>query len=236
MLRMILLCAVIFMSLLACKKDEYYRDSGQQDPRFKGSTLTYLDSVPFYFDSLAMIVRLAGMDEVFTKDTLTFFAPSDRTIMRTVRDLNSRLFLLGYDTVKALADVPQVIWQRYLQRYMFHGANQLKDYPQIDFTLKSIYPGQGYLSWNSTPMNIGVIYDDDNKVKYVGYRHLTVSYIPDPAYPLVNWTTANVASCNILTDNGVVHTLDNNHIYFGFSLDNLTDDMIAAMQTGGRKK
>jgi hypothetical protein len=230
---MIILYTVIFMSLLACKKDEYFRDSGRQDPNFKGSTITYLDSVPFYFDSVAMIVRLAGMEEVFTHDTLTFFAPTDRAIFNSITTLNDRLFTLGYDTVKALSDVPPVIWQRYLQRYMFHGANQLKDYPQIDFSLKSIYPGQGYLSWNNTPMNIGVIYDDDNKVKYVGYRHLALSYIPDPAYPLNDWTTANIASCNILTYNGVVHTLDNNHNYFGFDLNGFISDMITVMQTGG---
>lgn len=230
---MIILSAVIFISLLSCKKDEYFRDSGQQDPNFKGSTITYLDSVPFYFDTLATIVRLAGMEEVFTKDTLTFFAPTDRTVYNTIKILNERLFTLGYDTVKALSDVPQVIWQRYLQRYMFHGANQLKDYPQIDFSLRSIYPGQGYLSWNNTPMNIGVIYDDDNKVKYVGYRHLALSYIPDPAFPLNNWVTGFIASCNIVTYNGVVHTLDNNHLYFGFDLGGFVSDMITVMQNGG---
>ena len=130
--------------------------------------------MPFYFDSLATIVRLAGMQEVFEKDTLTFFAPTDRSILYLIQTLNTNLFRQGYDTVKALSDIPQSIWQKYLQRYMFHGANQLKDYPQIDFSLRSIYPGQDYLSWNNTPMNIGVVYNDDNGVKYVGYRQLTI--------------------------------------------------------------
>lgn len=233
MLRKILCCAIITLCVFACKKDEYYRDSGTQDPHFKGNTLTYLDSVPFFFDSVAAIVRLAGMEEEFTKDTLTFFAPTDRSVMNTVRTLNVNLFMLGYDTIKVLSDVPQVIWQKYLQRYMFHGANQLKDYPQIDFSLKSIYPGQSYLSWNNTAMNIGVIYDDDNGVKYVGYRHLALSYIPDAAYPLDNWSTANISSSNILTDNGVVHTLDKNHYVFGFSITDFLYDMVSVMENGG---
>ncbi|WP_343673299.1 hypothetical protein [Chitinophaga sp.] len=233
MLRMILFSSLILMCLVACKKDEYYRDSGTQDPHFKGNTLTYLDAVPFFFDSLAQIVRLSGMEDVFTKDTLTFFAPTDRSIKNLVELMNDNLYMYGYDTIKTLADVPQVVWQKYLQRYMFHGANQLKDYPQIDFSLKSIYPGQDYLSWNNTTMNIGAVYTDDNGVKYVGYRQLTISYIPDLTYPYDNWNTAVVSSTNILTDNGVVHTLDKDHNYFGFDIATFLYDMISVMQTGG---
>lgn len=233
MLRTILFSALILMSLFACKKDQYYRDSGRQDPRFKGNTLTYLDAVPFFFDSVAQVVRLAGMEEVFTKDTLTFFAPTDRSIKNLIEILNANLFRNGYDTVKTLADIPPVVWQKYLQRYMFHGANQLKDYPQIDFSLKSIYPGQDYLSWNNTTMNIGAVYTDDNGVKYVGYRQLSISYIPDLTYPFDNWITAFVSSTNILTDNGVVHTLDKDHYTFGFDYVAFIGDMVSVMQVGG---
>lgn len=233
MLRMMLFSALLLISLSACKKDQYYRDSGQQDPHFKGNTLVYLDAVPFFFDSVAQVVRLSGMEDVFTKDTLTFFAPTDRSIKNLIEKLNTELFKSGYDTVKTLADVPPVVWQKYLQRYMFHGANQLKDYPQIDFSLKSIYPGQDYLSWNNTTMNIGAVYTDDNGVKYVGYRRLSISYIPDLTYPFDNWITAFVSSTNILTDNGVVHTLDKDHYTFGFDSFAFINDMISVMQAGG---
>ncbi|SFE17461.1 hypothetical protein SAMN05518672_104762 [Chitinophaga sp. CF118] len=223
----------ILILVAACKKDNYYKDSGSHDPHFKGSTLDYLDSVPFYFDSVAAVVRLAGMEEVFKNDTLTFFAPTDKSILNLVKELNYSLYTLGYDTVKVLADVPSDIWQKYLQMYMFHGASQLKDYPQIDYNLKAVYPGQGYLSWNGTPMNIGVVYNDDNGVKYVGYRQLSIAYIPDPARPLDNWYTEFIASSNLVTDNGVVHTLNVNHRYFGFSVSRFIADMQNAMQNGG---
>ncbi|SEW22096.1 hypothetical protein SAMN05428988_3285 [Chitinophaga sp. YR573] len=228
-------CVLIGILLLvaSCKKDNYYKDSGAHDPHFKGSTLDYLDATPFYFDSVAAVVRLAGMEEVFKSDTLTFFAPTDISILRLIKDLNYNLYSQGYDTVKVLSDVPSAIWQNYLEMYMFHGANQLKDYPQIDYGLIAIYPGQGYLSWNGTPMNIGVIYNDDNGVKYVGYRQLTLAYIPDPARPRDNWYMVHVASSNILTDNGVVHTLDVNHLFFGFDQNRFAADMKAVMQSGG---
>jgi hypothetical protein len=223
----------ILVLIASCKKDNYYKDSGSHDPHFKGSTMDYLDSVPFYFDSVAAVVRLAGMEEVFKSDTLTFFAPTDKSIRNLIKELNYSLYVQGYDTVKVLADIPSSIWQNYLQMYMFHGANQLKDYPQIDYNLVSIYPGQGYLSWNGTPMNIGVIYNDDNGVKYVGYRQLSIAYIPDPARPRDNWYTEFVASSNILTNNGVVHTLNMNHLYFGFNINKFISDMKALSENGG---
>jgi len=228
-------CVLISILFLAasCKKDNYYKDSGTHDPHFKGSTMDYLDATPFYFDSVAAVVRLAGMEEVFKSDTLTFFAPTDISILRLIKDLNNNLYAQGYDTVKVLSDVPSAIWQNYLEMYMFHGANQLKDYPQIDYSLIAIYPGQGYLSWNGTPMNIGVIYNDDNGVKYVGYRQLTLAYIPDPARPRDNWNMVHVASSNIITNNGVVHTLDINHLFFGFDQNRFAADMKAVMQSGG---
>jgi hypothetical protein len=223
----------ILILITACKKDHYYKDSGTHDPHFKGSTLDYLDAVPFYFDSVAAVVRLAGMDSVFKSDTLTFFAPSDKSILNLIKDLNRELYAQGYDTVKVLADIPASIWQKYLQMYMFHGANQLKDYPQVDYNLIAIYPGQGYLSWNSTPMNIGVVYNDDNGVKYVGYRQLSIAYIPDPARPRDNWYREYIASSNIITDNGVVHTLNMNHQYFGFDISRFVADMKALTENGG---
>ncbi|SDG71971.1 hypothetical protein [Chitinophaga filiformis] len=225
--------AALLLGLCACNKDKYYQDSGTHDPAFKGTTLGYLDAVPFYFDSVATIVRLAGMEEVFSRDTLTFFAPTDRSVLRLVHSLNYELYRLGYDTVKVLSDVPQEIWFKYLQRYMFHGRNELKDYPQIDYNLLNTYPGQGYLSWNGTPMNIGVVYHDDNGVKYVGYRQLSIACIPDPARPRENWIIDYIASCNITTYNGVVHTLTDDHYYFGFQADLFIADMIDVMENGG---
>lgn len=227
------LMTALILGLCACSKDEYYQDSGTHDPAFKGTTLDYLDAVPFYFDTVAAIVRLAGMENVFKSDTLTFFAPTDRSVLRLMRRLNADLYFLGYDTVKALSDVPQEIWFKYLQRYMFHGSNELKDYPQIDYNLVNTYPGQGYLSWNGTPMNIGVVYNDDNGVKYVGYRQLSIACIPDPAKPRENWIVDYVASCNITTYNGVVHALNDNHVYFGFESNLFIADVVAVMENGG---
>ena len=229
-----LLLVVLFAGNSCQKENSYFKNSGLANPYFKGSIVDYLDANPFYFDSVALVVRLAGLDSVVAGDTVTFFAPTDRSIMRLVKFLNAALYQFQYDTIRTLSDVPENIWRKYLGRYIFHGANQLRDYPQIDYDLRVTYPGQAYLSWNKTPMNIGVVYNDQNGVKYVGYRQLSISYIPDVSNPMNFWITAFVASSNILTDNGVVHVLSDDHTYFGFSSDEFLSDLEIAIGNGGQ--
>lgn len=248
-----LLVTLVMMSISSCQKqDDYYMDTGLANPYFEGTIMDYMKAQPFYFDSIALVAKLAGMDSLLRTDTVTFFAPTDRTILRLIKETNEELYKLRYDTIKTLQDVPDNIWRKFLSRYIFHGANQLKDYPQIDYDLRVNYPGQGYLSWDGTAMNIGVIYHNDNGVKYVGYRQLTIAFIPDVSNPTANWRVSYVASSNILTDNGVVHVLsdgltlimengeiqisNSSYPYFGFDLAEFVSDMETVMGRGGNIK
>jgi hypothetical protein len=228
-----LLLIMVLTGLFACKKDNYYLDSGLANPYFKGSIVDYLNAKPFYFDSVAAIIKLADMENIFKSDTVTFFAPTDFSVQNLIRYCNGTLYAGGYDTIRTLQDVPTEIWRKYLSFYLFHGANQLKDYPQIDYSLLINFPGQTYYSWDMQPMNIGVVYNSDNGVKYVGYRQLSISYIPDISRP-TSWTTSMVASCNILTDNGVVHILSSAHTYFGFDQNKFAQDVQAAFAASGK--
>lgn len=235
-IRALVVLALAVCGFSSCQKEkDYYLDSGLANPYFKGNVVDYLNAKPFYFDTVANIIELADMDSVFQQDTVTFFAPTDRSVLRLIQETNHWLYVGGYDTIRALTDVPAPIWRKYLTRYLFHGENQLKDYPQIDYDLLTSYPGQGYLSWDGQPMNIGVVYNDVNNVKYAGYRQLTIAYIPDISEPTSGWIQANVASSNILTDNGVVHVLSDEHTYFGFDEDEFLADMSTILVSGSVK-
>lgn len=217
----------IFLFILlatACKKDDYYLDTGTIDPHYKGTILDYLKEKPFYFDTLVSVIKLAGMEEVFTKDTVTFFAPTDHSIQNTVMILNVNLYALGKDTIKTLGEVPPEVWKKYLSFYLFKGINELKDYPQIDFELLRTYPGQNYVSYNNRVMNIGVVYNSANDVKYVGYRQLYLTYIEKPAQIMKSYQNAPVASSNIKPLNGVIHVLSDQHFFFGFSPFDFVND------------
>lgn len=251
MKNLIITCCALLLVLNACKRDNYYKDGGLAKADFNGNMLQYLESKPIPFDTIAQLVKLAKLDTIFTKDDLTFFAPSDAIFKLTLGDihsnddnqrgrkqrpsLNQLLFQAGRDTIKTLDQVDGAIWRKYLMRYMFHGANRLKDYQQIDFSLRSLYGGAIYNSYGGTPTTIGVVYNDVSKgdankgdysvVKYIGYRQLSISYILDISKPDGAAITNFVSSSDIKPTNGVVHALEYDGIDFGFSLYDLFTDI-----------
>ncbi|SRR5690554_3293499 len=223
--------ACILLITTACKKDEYYVDGGRANPVFDGDILAYLESKPMEFDTIAQIVKLAGLEETFRNEEFTFFAPRDENIKRLIGDVtrsnsaNRELFYSGRDTIQTLADVDPAIWRKYLERYMFDGKNKLMDYPQIDYDLLNIYPGQNYISRASTVSNIGVVYNDANNIKYMGYRQLYISLIPDLSQP-TTWIVQKVASSDVQPKNGVVHVIDFTSGEFGFNPWEVINDIL----------
>ncbi|MNK26550.1 Fasciclin domain protein [compost metagenome] len=216
--------ACIAFILTGCKKFEHYEDTGITNAKFDGSIMQYLDSKPFQFDTLSQVIRLAGMEEVFSKEEITFFAPQDPSIGAVIDNLNAYLRLTGRDSVRTLSDIKPKAWKEMLSMYIFKGTNRLKDYRQVDTLALDTYSGQGYLAYNGKPMNIGVVFNDavngpvDNRttIKYGGYRQLMLSYIPDLAYPKAFWINAKVSSSDINPTNGIVHAIKFSNHFFGF--------------------
>jgi len=211
-----ILSVLLITVISSCKKDEYYNDGGKADPVFNGNIMQYLESND-KFDTIAQIVKLAGMEDVFKNENITFFAPTDEVIRQTIGlvntdlpnvsgRLNQLLFDAGRDTIQTLSDVQPQIWKRFLTRYIYKGSHKLKDYPQIDFGLRELFPGSFYYTYDNEISNIGVVYNSVNGVKYVGYRQLALSYLADPSDPN-SLITAAVATSDIQPSNGVVHVL-----------------------------
>jgi len=208
----------VLLVIVGCQKNDYFKDSGRQDGAFNGSTLEYLQSKPQYFDSLRKVIKLAGMESVFSSEDITFFAPADSSINRTIVFINAILRSQGKKEVTNLAQIKPQVWRNQLARYVFKGKKSMNDYPQLDSANISAYPGQIYSSYDGRIMNVGVIYNDAGGVRYAGYRQLTISYIPSPSTPrdYNSWFPAIVASVNIAPKNGYVHVLQYVRHYFGF--------------------
>ena len=228
MKNLIFICVAFLLIISACKRDEYFEDGGVAEAKFNGDMLQYLESKPVPFDTIAQIVKLAGLEETFRKDSLTFFAPTDEYIKYTIGTVNTfginwQLRLLGKDTIETLSDISPDTWRRYLERYMFRGKNLLKDYPQVDLQQLRMFPGQLYFSYNRTLFNIGVVYNESNGVQYLGYRQLVLSYVPDPSNPDQNWYVNRISSSDIQPNNGIVHSLRYNGELFGFDTEFMTE-------------
>jgi len=222
----------LLLGFAACKRDNYYIDGGKAKADFDGSMLDYLKSKPVPFDTIAQIVKLAGMEDVFNKQDITFFAPTDYEVkmmigsVNRVGSLNNSLFSNGKDTVKTLSDIDGPIWAKYLQRHIFKGAKKLADYPQYDPALPSVYPGQNYYAYNNVVAKIGVIYGDVGGVKYIGYRQLTIAYVPNLSNPDQTRVTYQVSSSDIKPRNGVVHALQLYGDAFGLGSQDMINEIL----------
>jgi hypothetical protein len=222
-----IVCLVILgITVSSCSKDKYYQDGGIANPNFNGTILQYLQSNP-KFDTITQIIKIAGMEDIFSKENITFFAPTDEVIRRTIglgtnsnipyignngnnttTPLNYILFTLHKDTIKKLSDISPVVWRKYLMRYVFKGKYLLKDYPQLDFSLRPLYPGGYYYGYNGDLANIGVVFNTANTVKYSGYRQLCITGIADPSNPQnYYFGSAAIATSDVQPTNGVVHVL-----------------------------
>jgi hypothetical protein len=218
----IALCSVFLMFLIgACKQDDYYLDGGKANPQFSGNVLQYLESNPTKFDTLVRIIRIAGLEDMFSNEEITFFAPTDEVFRRTIGQvnripqfendpyvgkLNQGLFELGKDTITQFEDVPAEIWKKYLLRYVFRGKMRLRDYPQLDFGLRQLYPGGYFQTYERDLANIGVVFNTANDIRYAGARQISISYIPDPSNR-EGFYAAAVATSDVQPTNGVVHVL-----------------------------
>ncbi|MBO9596123.1 MAG: fasciclin domain-containing protein [Niabella sp.] len=227
MKRIFTLAVLAAITLGACKKNSYYQDTGVNDPRFNGSIMDYIKSDTLYFDTLARIVKYAGLEETLSKEQLTFFAPPDPCFKKILEAVNDYQLRVGADSVTRFEQIKPVVWKQFLQMYLFPGNRGLKDYTQVDTLALDTYKGALFESVSSTPMNIGVIFNDavsgdPNSVggatilKYQGYRQLMLSYVPDQARPYSFWINAVVSASDVAPTNGRVHRLRYMTHTFGF--------------------
>ncbi len=226
--RSIIIAVIITTISFGCQKKDYFTNTGKHTPNYEGTVLGYLQSKPQMWDSLLKVIRIAGMEDVFRNEKITFFAPADSCITRTISALNSYLDDKGKPRVTRLEQIKPEVWKKQLCRYLFKETRSMNDYPQLDPGNLSAYPGQIYSSYLGDIMNIGVIYNDAGGVKYAGYRQLRLSFIPSVSAPrdYNSWFSAVVATVNVAPTNGYVHVLNYPNHNFGFATNQFIEDVI----------
>lgn len=233
---LILLVTLLSFSV-GCKK--YYFDTGIHDPKYNGTTLQYMKAKAPFFDSTLTVISLAGMNDVFEKGNVTFFAPPSGSVFKSILRLNRFLRNDGKDTVSQLSQIKPEVWKNTLNQYIFEKSSLLKDFPQRDTASYVTFPGQNYTSYGGRIMNVGVIFNDaitykpgtteiENIIRYAGYRQLFLAYIPDLSNPQIALQNNPVATSDIQTNNGVLHVLNKRQHNFGFNTDVFIDQAIAA--------
>lgn len=214
----------LVMMFTSCSK-EYYIDGGVHDATYDGNIREFLESRPELFDSLVKIIDLTEHGSLLESPqaNITFFAPTNQSIIKTIQTLNRQLYSRAQDTILDVRQVSPEVWNKYLARYIFRDKYLLKDYPQLDTLDILTYPGQGYLSIGGEAVNIGAFYNDvvstnsagvQQIVKYAGYRQIIIDY------------NNPVATSDLQPNNGVVHVLNFFRHSFGFSSYGFATDAI----------
>jgi len=226
----------ILSVLTGCKK--YYIETGLHEAKYNGNIMQYMEAKKPFFDSTLTVIKLAGLADVVSNETITFFAPPSGSIYKSVKQLNLYLRVQGKDTVSKLTQIKPIVWKNILSQYIFKGANRLKDYPQRDTLSYLAFPGQGYTSYGGRIMNIGVIFQDAvvynssgaeiSRVAYAGYRQLFLAYIPDLSNPQISLVNVPIATSDIQPTNGVLHVLTKQRHNFGFNTGTFIEQAISA--------
>jgi hypothetical protein len=229
--RIIAILVVAMPFFTFCTDDNYLVDGGKSNGVYDGTIWDFICSRPDYFDTLCYVVQLAGMEDVFKEDEITFFAPPDYSLKYCLDYINRyRYNYQGKDSLRDLSQIKPEIWKEFIGLYVVKDKYMLKDIPQIDTTMLSAYGGQAYISYNGRPMNIGVVYYDvesnGNRIKYAGYRQLIYSYIYD--FADMDMQNAYVATSDIQTNNGIVHVINFSSHIFGFSQTQFAQKALAA--------
>ncbi len=222
------------LTLTGCKEDGYLVDGGKANPYYDGNVWEYFNTCPYHeelFSDLSQIISLAGLENVCKTEEITFFAPTNESIRRSMRQLNQMLWTLGYDKLATdedgnfyLDQVKPEVWRDMLSMYIFKDKYRLKDIAQVDTLALSTYPGQINITReNDYHMRLGVVFDDASGIKYAGARK--VIFRPENvSYP--KWT--HVATCDIQPTNGVVHVIRLTQHTFGFQAYYFTSKAIQA--------
>lgn len=215
MKRLHLIVAVLITTLLlnACKKD-YYVDGGLADPHYNGSIYDYLVNTPYWFDTISYIIDRAGMKEILQRDTVTFFSPTDDAVKVVMNALNEYRYYNVQDSVH-LQDIDPEVWKHFLSMYILKGKYLAKQFARVDPVNVYAYPGINYVMDGGYVLNIGLIYQNYNNVEAVGPRIIRLTDITYDPQNFQNNPSIIVATSDIQPKNGVLHVLNNNHV-FGF--------------------
>ena len=158
------ICAFLLatLSLGSCNSDDYLVDGGTSNPYFDGNVMQYLESRPDLFKDLVKVIKLTKWEDILTNEEVTFFAPTDFTIAKSVERMNYYLYnYQGMDKITELSQVKPAVWEDLIGMYVMEGKYRLNDIAQIDTAAVSAFPGQTNFTYDrSYKMTMGVCYGD----------------------------------------------------------------------------
>lgn len=184
--------------LFSCETKYNYIDTGLAKEQFEGTTWEYLHSNHYDWDSVVVMIERAGMEELFKGgeegyEEFTFFGPTNLSILR---------WMIRND-YEQIADIPVEMCRDFIRRHVVAGVHYRDEIPRGEAVLGQIQ-GNGGEVMTAMAGNRLWVYTEQKPYENIPDVGPVFIYIRS----LDTQTSIEVASSNIKTYTGVVHSLD----------------------------
>lgn len=193
----IVFCLCMF-TLLSCETKYGYIDTGLANGKFDGDMYEYLHSSSYDWDSTLVLVNRAGVQDLFRGkeagyEKITFFGPTNLSILRW-------MIQKGYNS---LNEVPVDSCRKLIMKHVVAGEYMRDDIPRGAVVIGKTQGEGGVVLKNAWGTQFWV-YSYQEPYKDIPETGPVVLYVRS----LDTSKSIDVASTNIETDSGVVHSLD----------------------------
>jgi hypothetical protein len=211
--------AALFITMSACKKDDYINDGGTHNPKVDMTTYDYLASKDV-FDSLVYLIDRAGLKEMVNSN-VTFFAVTNYSVvdfMKARKILHEDLYQ-DENIPYTMDSIPLQVLKDSLLMYLFDGKIGRAQMTTAGKFVTSKIPD---LPDTQLQMKLDRRNEYGAYVQYVDYVQLNrinsgldskeadPNNIPDSRRDVV----ADIQTSGIETNTGVIHVMNGNHHMF----------------------
>ncbi|WP_316834182.1 fasciclin domain-containing protein [Pedobacter nutrimenti] len=201
--RQLLLLVTIAATLTACHKDSGFYEHEALNPKVSVNTYDYLKSKKGIFDSLIVAVDRLGLQTTLQDSNITVFAATNASFSVAIDNLNAARKAAGKSPLN-LSNMDYIQLDTIMTQYVIRGKYTTDAMNRQDgVLLKGVrYGYQMNAQLNPTTTSGfqkgGPVIINYSDTKWSQFQQ--------------NWSTSATSSVNVLTKNGVVHTLNQDHI------------------------
>lgn len=212
MIKLIKAVALVGVLLILSCKDSYFTDKSNFPVNLSGnlnmSTMSYLQSHPETFDTLARLIKLTGLDTAVNAKGNTFLAPRDYSIHNYFNliypDPTKRPATLETIPQADLAKIAQII-----KNYII--PNQQIVSSQLATTYSYVTTSGGIKA------RFNIVKDDYLGNINKGAKHVVFSLNTAAPGAKEIYQSVTVATADLRSTNGILHILNSDSHIFGFN-------------------
>ncbi|WP_316794137.1 BT_3044 domain-containing protein [Pedobacter frigoris] len=193
------------MLMQSCKKtDDTYKNSVPES-KTDLNMYDYLVSKKGTFDTLVYIINKANLADTLKTSKITFFVPTDKSILTAITNLNTNRAAAGLPAL-TVPDIDPFVWRMLLMRYMISG-----EYRSPDFALAD---GLDVITLNRRKLHVNAVATTTQGGVGSGSYLLKYSDLNGSRFTK-DWVFSYVTTSNLQTKTGIINILEPSHV-FGF--------------------